>query len=203
MLDRHQLESAGTKYPINFDGLYAVAFGVLLCAGIGLPNLLDQTVHGWWFSSANLVFCFVSNDFRLYYAETFGRATPTRARQLRCFGAAVTAIGVGLALHYLIGRVTGWPAEGRVNPLLLCIALGGLVFYAINARLRAFQVVLWLALAAAAITPWWSRSVDRDAIAWLIVGAGFVIIGVIEHAEIVRTFHAYEHIALEDSDVPA
>jgi hypothetical protein len=203
MLDRHQLESAGTKYPNQLDGLYAVAFGLLLCTGIGLANLLDQPVRGLWFGAANLLFIFVSNDVRRYYAETFGRATPTRGRQLRCLGATIAALGVGVGLHRLTGRVSGWPAEGRVNPLLLSMALGGLVFYAINARLRAFQVLVWLALAAAAIAPSWSRTVDRDAIAWLIVGASFVFIGVIEHLEVVRAFHAFGRTDLTASDVPA
>lgn len=203
MLDRRLLESAGTSYPIHVQGLYAVPFGLAVSLLAGLANLVKGSGGSRVLVLSMLPVLLAFAAVSRHYHRTFGRADPAHARQVRYGIAAAAGFAVFLGVDQLARTILGRPPEQPVNTTLASWAIGMLAFHAISTGLRAHHIVIWVAALVAGALPVWGHGLDRDAIAYLPIGAAIMVSGIIDHLYLLRTFRSFEHLDLEDSNVRA
>lgn len=203
-MDRHQLESAGSNYPyLHFQGLYAVPVGLIQWFLVCLPNLEDRPVAGWVIAVGAGVAFAALVGVSLYYRRTFGRVTPTPERRTRYFVATAALFAVFIAADQLARTVLGRPPDQPVSTTAAAWALGMLAFYAVASALRSHHIVIWSVTFVVGVLPIWGLGVDRDALAYVPIGAAMIIAGLFDHRDLVRAFGSYEQLDLEGSDARA
>ncbi|MET7301621.1 hypothetical protein [Embleya sp. NPDC005575] len=201
-MDRKSLESAAADYSY-LRGLLSIPAGVLFIVA-GVTNLrwgpLD---HAWvtWTAGAlvgvaGAVYLWAAR----YYAENYGRVTPsgrarTRAAIATAAGAALVAGAVNLDWHVALPLSTTTAALASVM----------YVSYAVGMRPRPHHVAVWGTLAVAGLLPIWGDVGAAGKIngGLMLVGVATIVTGVLDHAALQRAFGPAQGPDLGGSDVGA
>ncbi len=121
-------------------------------------------------------------------------------RTLRADGAG---FGVYIAADQLARAILGRPSQHPVSTTAATLALGMVVFYAMNTTLKARHIVIWGTLLVAGLLPSGGLGVNRDAVAYFPIGAASVASGLLDHRLLVRTFKSYRALDLDNADAGA
>jgi hypothetical protein len=200
-MERKTFESAAANYPhVHLQGLYAVPFGFIWVL-TGLSNLQSKSVAPVILGCGVLLCLGALGLIGRYYANSFGRVTPTRSRQVRYFVALPLSFAVFVGVDQLARSVLGRPPGQPVSTYAISWAVGMLVFYASTVGLRAHHLVIWGSLLVAGLLPIWGLGADRDAVAMFPIGAATVLSGVLDHRLFVRSLASWHGRDLETSSV--
>ncbi|MEO6503402.1 MAG: hypothetical protein ABIQ09_16015 [Jatrophihabitantaceae bacterium] len=197
-MQRKELEAAA--FQITYlRGLIAVPAG--LCAIlIGLGNLRwGVFAHDWIFVGALALVLVAVLLARRYYDANFGRATFARRQQRRFDIAAAVLSAVALMGGVLLDSSLDLP----VSLFTICVALSMLAWFAVTAQLSPHRIAGAGALLIAGALPVWGGVSDPVSVAWLLIGLAVIIIGLLDHAQLVRTYGSARRHDRQDSSVEA
>lgn len=197
-MQRKELESAA--YQLTYGrGLIAVPAG--LCAIlIGLGNLRwGVFANNWIFVGALAVVLIAVLLARRYYDANFGRVTFARRQQRRFDIAAAVLSALALTGGVLLDSSLDLP----VSLFAICVALSMLAWFAVTAQLSPHRIAVAGALLVAGALPVWGDLADPVSVAWLLIGLAVIVIGVLDHAQLVRTYGSARHHDRRDSSVEA
>ena len=185
-MNRTQLRSTAVGYPY-LRGLLSIPAGLLfVLAALGNWSW-GPLRHDWVFLTAAAAIAASALAIDRYYAEHFGRVTPSRGRQRRAAAAAVAGVVVMIGMPTLLRSRAGWSLDLPVNPIPAAFAVLMLGYYAAVVRLRAHHVLVWGAVVVAGLLPVWTGA-DPSNVGLVIAGAAAVVNGVLDHVVLVRQF---------------
>jgi hypothetical protein len=185
-MDRAQLRSTAAGYPY-LRGLLSVPAGLLfVLAALGNWGW-GPLRHDWVFVAAAGAIAASALAIDRYYAEHFGRVTPSRARQRRATAAAVAGVAIMVGAPFLLRSRAAWSLDLPVNPIPAAIGVLMLVYYAAVVGLRGHHVVVWGAVVVAGLLPVWTGA-DPSNVGLVMAGAAAIVNGVLDHVALVRAF---------------
>jgi hypothetical protein len=94
----------------------------------------------------------------------------------------VAGFAAYIAADQLGRAILGRPPQEPVSTTAAGWALGMLVFHAATLGLRAHHIAIWASVLVAGLLPIWGLSVDRDAIAFFLIGVATIASGLVDHA---------------------
>ncbi len=197
-MQRQELESAALQITY-WRGLLAVPAG--LCAIlIGLGNLRwGVFANDWIFVAALAVVLGAVLLAHRYYDANFGRVTFARRQQRRFDTAAAVLSAVALTGGVLLDSSLDLP----VSLFAICAGLSMLVWFAVTAQLSPHRVAVTGALLVAGVLPVWGEVTDPVSIGWLLIGLAVIVLGLLDHAQLVRTYGSARRHDRQDSSVEA
>lgn len=197
-MQRKELESAAFRITYG-RGLIAVPAG--LCAVlIGLGNLRwGVFANNWIFMGALAVVLVAVLLARRYYDANFGRATFARGQQRRLDLAAAVLSAVALMGGVLLDSSLELP----VSLFAGSAALSMLAWFVVTAQLTPHRVAVAGALLVAGVLPVWGDLADPVSVGWLLIGLAVIVIGLLDHVQLVRTYGSAGHHDRQDSCVEA
>jgi hypothetical protein len=180
---RKDLESAGVRITYG-RGLIAVPFGLCFIV-VGLGNLRWALFANNWVFGASLA-CIAAAALLVlrYYDAHFGKATFPRKQQLRLdvTAAALTAAAL------IGGVVLDNSLDLSVSLFTMAYALSATAWLASTVGLKLHHIVVAIALLAAGAAPIWGDLADRVSVAWLPIGVATILVGLLDHFDLVRTY---------------
>jgi hypothetical protein len=184
-MNHSELRSAAAGYPY-LRGLFSVPAGLLLLlAALGNAEL-GPFRHDWVFLGTAAVFAAIALAIDRYYAEHFGRVTPSLRQQYRFAAVAVGGVLLILGASTLLRSRAGWSLDLPVNPIAATFGVLMLVYYAAVVGLRTHHLVIWGPVVVAGLLPVWTGA-DPSNIGLAIAGAASIVNGVFDHLELVRS----------------
>ncbi|MFI1386577.1 hypothetical protein [Embleya sp. NPDC020886] len=201
-MDRKSLEAAAADYSY-LKGLLSIPTGVLFIIA-GVTNMrwgpLDHAWVTWAAGGLMIVAGAVYLWVTRYYAENYGRITPSSRARIR----AGTGAAVGAAL--VAGAVNlDWRVVLPLSATTVVFALVMYVSYAIGMRPRPHHVAVWGTLAVAGVLPIWGDvgATGRINVGLMLVGVATIVTGLLDHAALQRAFGPTQDPDLGGGDVGA
>lgn len=185
-MDRKSLETTATDNAY-LRGLLAVPIALLMVlAALGNWSM-GPFRHTWVFLTCVAVLGMAYLLISRYYNETFGRATPSPRQQQRMLVATVVSVVIMVGVSTVLRSRAPWSLDLPVNPIATAFALVLLVSFIAGAGVKRHQAVILGALAIAGLLPVWHGS-DPSNIGLVMAGAAVLLIGILDHFMLVRTF---------------
>lgn len=199
-MERTHLEAAVAENS-HLRGLFAVPLGGLMLLS-ALGNLEAGPLrHDWVFIAVALSLLATCRPIARFYDEHYGRATPSRRRQVRGAIAVVLCVPVVIAGSLLLSSRAAWSLDLPVNPTAISFALVMLVAYAMSVGLRAHHKVVVGALLLAGLIPVWERAGASGNAGLALAGVAVAVAGVLDHRLLVQTFGPSRRLDAEHVDV--
>ena len=197
-MERKDLESAAVDVT-SLRGLLAIPIGLLFIL-TGLGNLgWSPLGHPLAFLGSLLVLAAAYLGINRFYNDNYGRATPSKRRQLRHNVASLVLFGAGL----VGGSILDFWFDLPVSLFAAVFALAMLAWFAISMGLKAHHLIIWGALLVAGLLPVWGALPDRVSVAWLPIGVATIAVGIFDHRALVRTYGSAKGLNPENSNVGA
>jgi hypothetical protein len=200
-MEREQLQSAAVSYTY-FKGLYAIPGGlVAIVASLG-NWAWGPLRHDWVFLAVLALLGASCLLIARYYDEHYGRATLSTRDQVR--GAVVVVAGVPLVfgVSLLLRSRADWSLDLPVNPTAALLAALMLASYAAVGVLCRHHVIVFGALLVAGLLPVWNGA-DPSNIGLFLAGIAFIVAGILDHREPVRTFGPANRLRLDHGNAGA
>ncbi len=171
----------------TFRGLFGLPLGVVFVAAALGNEEWGPLRHPWAFLAVLAVAGAAAAGINRWYAQRFGRITPTPRQQTR--EAATGALGAALlfCLATLLRSHAAWSLDLPVNPIPAAFALLMLAYYAIVVGLRAHHVAVWGALLVVGLLPVWDGA-DPGNVGLVLAGVAAAVNGVLDHLALLRRF---------------
>jgi hypothetical protein len=197
-MDRKTLESAalGNTY---LRGLLAMPLALLfLLAALGNWSV-GPFGHSWVFLAVVAVLGAAYLLINRYYNETYGRSTPSARQQQRLLVATLVSVVIMIGVSTLLRSRAPWSLDLPVNPIAVAFALVLLVSFVAGGGVKLHHAIILGALAVAGLLPVWHGG-DPGNIGLVMAGVAVLVIGILDHVLLVRTFGA---AVTEDSNAGA
>jgi uncharacterized membrane protein len=205
-VDRRTLESAAANHSY-LRGLGAVPLGLVFVVMALAAWEVGPLRHIWAFLVAVLLLIVAPGLWiNRYYDEHYGRFTPSSRRQGRHVVTIVVALAVGVpvlvALGLLLRSEEPWSLDLAVIPVAALWAVMMLGVSASTVGWRKHRVIILGAILVAALLPVW-HGADPYPIGCLMIGVGFIAMGLFDHRLLARTYRSPADRGLEARDAGA
>ena len=200
-MERTRLESAATDYTY-LRGLFGIPIGLtFILAALGNVGWgpLD---HAWVFLvclAAIGLSCVPINHF---YNRRYGRVTLSTRQQVRVAVATLASAALILGGSALLNSGAGFSLDLPVNPIAVTFALGMLLVGAATLGVKPHHVVVLGTLLAIGLLPVWSGP-DTDNAGLALAGVAVMVMGLLDHRLLVRTFGRSVALTAESGDAGA
>ena len=201
-MERKRLQSAAVSYTY-FKGLYAIPGGLLaIVAALG-NWAWGPLQHAWVFLAVVSLLGVACLLIARYYDEHYGRATLSTRDQVRA--GAVVVLGAPLVFGFslLLRSRADWSLDLPVNATAVSLAALMLASYAAGGVLRRHHVIVFGTLLVAGLLPVWNGGADPSNIGLCLAGVAFIVAGILDHRELVRTFGPANGLRLEHGNAGA
>ncbi|MEA2842461.1 MAG: hypothetical protein QOJ69_132 [Actinomycetota bacterium] len=196
-MERKELESAAAQVTY-LRGLFGIPIGLLfILTGVG--NLgWAPLANPWIFLACLGLLVATALAIYRYYNDNYGRATPSRGRQVRY---ALASVLIGAAM--VGGPIVDFNLDLPVSLFAAGFALAVLAWFAICVGLKRRHLVIWGALLVVGLLPIWGGLSDKISVAWFPMGVATMVAGIFDHVALVRSFGPAKDVDLENSNVGA
>jgi hypothetical protein len=197
-VERKELESAAVRIRYG-RGLIVVPAGVLFIV-TGLGNLRwGVFANDWVFILSVACVAAAVLLARRYYDTQFGKVAFPHGRQLRFDVTAAALSAVALVGGVILDSFLDLP----VSLFAITFALSALAWLAATVGVRLHHLVVGGALLLGGALPVWGDLDDRVSVAWLPIGCATIVVGLLDHLQLVRDYGAAPHSDLPGSHVEA
>jgi len=185
-MERTRLESAATDYTY-LRGLFGIPIGLtFILAALGNIGWgpLDQA---WVFLVCLAALGLSCLPINRFYNRHYGRVRLTTRQQVRMSVATVASTALILGGSLLLNSRAGFSLDLPVNPIAVTFALGMLLVGAATLGVKPHHVVVLGTLLAIGLLPIWGGA-DADNIGLALAGVAVIVMGLLDHRLLVRTF---------------
>lgn len=196
-----ELETAAASYS-HLRGLLFVPAGVLFILSALANWDVGPLRPDWAFPIAVAVVGVVYLVLARYYADHYGRMSPSAAQQARGAVALALAVVVTLGGSLLLRSRAGWSLDLPVNAIAVSFAVVMLASYAIGVGLAAHHVAIFGALLVIGAVPLWDGE-DPSNVGLLLAGVAVILSGLFDHRRFVRMFGAPHALERQDDGAGA
>jgi hypothetical protein len=182
-MERRELERSATRVTY-LRGLLAVPFGLVLLASAAGNLEWGPYRNGGAFIATVVVLGALGLAIHRWYDQHYGRVRLSASQQRRMTAASFTCFGIGLSL----GAYLDFHLDVPVSVSLLLFGIAMLAWFAISVGLRLDHVVVCGALVVLGLVPVWGDLDDRTSVAWLPMGIAVIVLGLLDHRALVRSF---------------
>ena len=200
-MEREHLQSAAVSYTY-FKGLYAIPGGLLAIASALRNWAWGPLRHEWVFLCILVLLGVAYLLMARHYNEHYGRATLSTRDQVRGGVVVVAGVPLVIGMSLLLRSRADWSLDLPVNPTAALLAALMLASYAAVGVLRRHHVIVFGALLVAGLLPVWNGA-DPSNIGLFLAGIAFIVAGILDHRELVRTFGPADRLRLEHGNAGA
>jgi len=200
-MERTRLESAATDYTY-LRGLFGIPIGLtFILAALGNIGWgpLD---HAWVFLVCLAALGLSCLPINRFYNRHYGRVTLSTRQQVRVTIATIASTALILGGSLLLNSRAGFSLDLPVNPIAVTFALGMLIVGAATLGVKRHHVVVLGALLAIGLMPIWGGP-SADNVGLALAGVAVIVMGLLDHRLLVRTFGPSVGLTAESGDAGA